>query len=637
MSRHIAIFILFVFGLSVFSIWTLAKFNDTYNMLTKHTQLSAWALAQLEIETLEFSTQLDRYLINDNRSLHTLNLKYDILWNRYDTFLTSDETREIREQYGSGDVIATAFNLLRHYEEAVVDSDLPQLHVFSDELKGLMPTIRNLMIVNFTGEESTKNRAIIAENKRTVMYDMLLILLVLGYISLRLYRDAKYQQFMAWHDPLTKLKNRNYLLKQLKNQRKRQHGYALVLFDIRNFKDINDTISYEYGDKILIDISQQIQQACDALPAQCARIGADEFAILIQRNDIDVDGFVQPLLSDLNTLLSQLDPTNRMTIATGIALSQEGNECSPGSLKKNALLLNNADLALNMAKKHHAEPMVYYNQEMELAHRKKRKLSEELDRLIHTEHQSELYMAFQPIILRQHDRLGCEALIRWNHPQYGFINPEYLIAIAEESGQAKPLGRWIMQQVYLALSVDWKDFSAQVEVAINLSDSLFDEALPALVTEIFASEQNYLSSIVLEITETMTLDEIERSVNIISQLEDINIRLSLDDFGTGWSSLYNLNHLRFNKLKIDKSFVRDLNCLDKQKFFVSAIVNLSHQLGIKVVAEGVEDDIQLRRLQELGVDEFQGYFFSKPITKQEFAQFSQRYFARSIPVIRANN
>ena len=124
----------------------------------------------------------------------------------------------------------------------------------------------------------------------------------------------------------------------------------------------------------------------------------------------------------------------------------------------------------------------------------------------------------------------------------------------------------------------------------------------------------------------MTLDEVERSSNIINELEKIGVRLALDDFGTGWSSLYNLNHLRFNKLKIDKSFIQNLNCEKNQTFFVSAIVNLSHQLGIKVVAEGVEDVTQLKSLIELGVDEFQGYYFSKPVSKQEFTHFCKHYF-----------
>ncbi len=152
--------------------------------------------------------------------------------------------------------------------------------------------------------------------------------------------------------------------------------------------------------------------------------------------------------------------------------------------------------------------------------------------------------------------------------------------------------------------------------------------MPQLVSEVLGTEPNFLDAVVLEITETMTLDDIERSSNIIKSLEKLNVRLALDDFGTGWSSLYNLNHLSFSKLKIDKSFVKNLSTKPNQTFFISAIVTLSHQLGIKVVAEGIEDASQLRSLMTLGVDEFQGYYFSKPVSQQEFCVFCREYFTQ---------
>ncbi|WP_256612981.1 putative bifunctional diguanylate cyclase/phosphodiesterase [Vibrio ostreae] len=626
-SRHIAFYIVFVFGLFLFSIWTLISFHNTYNLLTKHTQLSAWSLSQLEIETLEFSNQLDLFLLRDRRSLRQLNLKYDILWNRFDTFLTSDETEAVRLQGSAQPIISAAFDILRKYEAAVIAGRVEALNQFSDELKSYMPLIRNLIITTLTGEESVRSRAIIEENKQTVLYNMALILVVLAYLSFRVYRDTRYQKFMAWHDPLTKLKNRNFLLKQIRSLGKQRADFSLVLLDICHFREINDVISYEYGDRILSDISHIINQHAEHYQLLCARVGADQFAIVVDRLDINLDMFIASLRSELDSKLQFLDPSRRMHIAIGIASSDQVEHTHPQQSKKFSVLLNNADLALNVAKKEAAQRIIYFTKERDLAHRKKRELCDELKVLLSIDDQQQLFMVYQPIINPGCARLGCEALLRWDHPTYGFINPEYLIRIAEESGQAKALGRWIMEQVYRALSTDWHHFDARIDVAINLSDSLFDEELSELVQEIFSREKNYLDSIVLEITETMTLDEIDRSVSIIRRLEDLNIRLALDDFGTGWSSLYNLNHLRFNKLKIDKSFVRDLCTMDQQKFFISAIVTLSHQLGIKVVAEGVEDEIQLHHLQQLGVDEYQGYYFSKPISKQLFALFSQQYFA----------
>lgn len=627
-SRHIAFYIVFVFGLFLFSIWTLISFNNTYNLLTKHTQLSAWSLSQLELETLEFSNQLELFLLRDRHSLRQLNLKYDILWNRFDTFLTSEETEIVREQSHAREVITGAFDILRKYESAVIAGQTEPLIRFSADLKTYMPRIRNLVINTLTGEESIKARETIEQNKQTVLYDMVLILVVLAYISYRVYRDSKYQKFMAWHDPLTKLKNLNFLLKQIRRLGKQHTDFSLVLLDICHFREINDVVSYEYGDKILRDISQLLKQHADQHGLLCARLGGDQFALVIDRLDIELDTFIARLRNQLDAKLQFMDPSRRMHMAIGIAASDQVDHLTYRQGKKFSILLNYADLALNLAKKEASQSVIYFTKERDLAHRKKRELCDELEVLLSINHQQQLFMVYQPIINPDSERLGCEALLRWNHPTYGFINPEYLIRIAEESGQAKALGRWIMEQVYLALSQDWHRFDTRIDVAINLSDSLFDEELPALVSEIFTRNKNYLDSIVLEITETMTLDEIERSVNIIRRLEDLNVRLALDDFGTGWSSLYNLNHLRFNKLKIDKSFVRDLCTLEQQKFFISAIVTLSHQLGIKVVAEGVEDEIQLHHLQELGVDEYQGYYFSKPVNKQQFSLFAQQYFTR---------
>ena len=626
MNRNIALFITMVFALFSFSIWTLVKFNDTYNMLTKHTQLSAWALAQLEFETLLLHKEVDKYVLDENASKTELNLKYDILWSRYSTFLSSDETASIRVEHQSGEVVTEAFHLVKKYEHAVVIGDRARLAAFSAELEALTPQLRGLMVTNFTGEASVKEREVIAESRKTVLTDMFLILLVLSLLSYRLYKDSQKQTYIAWHDPLTKLKNRNFLLNELKELSEKDQKYAIVLLDISHFKEINDTVSYEYGDQVLIEISQHIKAKADKFSFSCARVGADEFAILINQEDFHLEFFVKKLLSDLNSALHSMDRSGRMSISMGIATYTESGDSNEHLLKKSNLVLNNADFALNIAKKSNTEQVVYFSKEIEIEHRKKHKLSEELELLISIKEQKQLFMVFQPIVSRNTNKMGCEALIRWQHPLYGFINPEYLISIAEESGLAKDLGKWIMKEVHHALAVDWSEFNDQVEIAINLSDSLFDEELPALVTEVFGGNPNYLDSIVLEITETMTLDEVERSSNIINELEKIGVRLALDDFGTGWSSLYNLNHLRFNKLKIDKSFIQNLNCEKNQTFFVSAIVNLSHQLGIKVVAEGVEDVTQLKSLIELGVDEFQGYYFSKPVSKQEFTHFCKHYF-----------
>lgn len=162
---------------------------------------------------------------------------------------------------------------------------------------------------------------------------------------------------------------------------------------------------------------------------------------------------------------------------------------------------------------------MYYTRDIESAYNKKRILAEQLQQLLLDPNQSSLYLSYQPILSRDPDRLGCEALIRWQHSEFGYINPQYLIEIAEEYGLGKKLGAWIMQQVYLALQNDWKPHNRRLDVSINLSNSLFDETLPTLVTTIFGHHENFLNAIILELTETMTIDDFPQSLAIIESLE----------------------------------------------------------------------------------------------------------------------
>lgn len=629
MKKPLLAFFTLVFVMVMLSFWAMVRFTNTYNMLTKYTQLAAWSLAQLEVETLNFTHRLEAYLLNESRENHqVMSLNYDILWNRFDLFLTSKETQELRQQHNAEAIIQEVFTQIKRYELAVTQGDKATLQELQKTLEPYNAQIRNLAIVNFTGESANSNIRMINENKQQLLYFFAAILLILILISYMTYRSADYQQFLAWHDPLTRLKNRNFIVKRLKKSRpSQQEPIALILFDLNRFKELNDTMGYTFGDQLLINIAELLTQRCRSFAYQCARIGADEFAVLLHPCSGNADFFIRNLWNDLTKLVQENDPTKRLSVAMGVVTCQTLDFTQNSSKLRASSLLNNADLALNIAKKAPEGQVVYYTRDIESAYNKKRILAEQLQQLLLDPNQSSLYLSYQPILSRNPDRLGCEALIRWQHSEFGYINPQYLIEIAEEYGLGKKLGAWIMQQVYLALQNDWKPYNRRLDVSINLSDSLFDETLPTLVTTIFGHHENFLNAIILELTETMTIDDFPQSLAIIESLEKMKVRFALDDFGTGWSSLYQLNHLRFSKLKIDKSFVDNMNQNQQQAIFIASIVNLSHQLGMQVVAEGVEQLAQLEQLKQLGVDEFQGYYFSRPITKTEFAAFCDHYFS----------
>ncbi|HGP6974339.1 TPA: diguanylate cyclase, partial [Vibrio cholerae O1] len=434
-------------------------------MLTKYTQLAAWSLAQLEVETLNFTHRLETYLLNGSRENHqAMSLNYDILWNRFDLFLTSKETQELRQQHDAQAIIQEVFTQLKRYELAVSRGDQPVLQELLQLLEPYNAQIRNLAIVNFTGESANSNIRMINENKQQLLYFFAAILLMLILLSYMTYRSADYQQFLAWHDPLTRLKNRNFIVKKLKKRRRnQQEPIALILFDLNRFKELNDTMGYAFGDQLLINIAELLTQRCRSFAYQCARIGADEFAVLLHPCTGNADFFIRNLWNDLTKLVQENDPTKRLSVAMGVVTCQTQDFTESSSKLRASSLLNNADLALNIAKKAPEGQVVYYTRDIESAYNKKRILAEQLQQLLLDPNQSSLYLSYQPILSRDPDRLGCEALIRWQHSEFGYINPQYLIEIAEEYGLGKKLGAWIMQQVYLALQNDWKPHNRRLD------------------------------------------------------------------------------------------------------------------------------------------------------------------------------
>ncbi|SMR99572.1 Cyclic di-GMP phosphodiesterase Gmr [Vibrio mangrovi] len=616
-------------GLALFfSVWTVIKLEDSYNLLTRYTQISAWVLTKTELETLDFMQQLERRVTGTDTSSHALNLKYDILWSRYQMFLMSDETQVSKQKLNAGEIVEHAFNTLKKYESAVIHDDINQLKTMLVEFGPISVDIRDLVVESLTGWHTAQKSVEIVKNKDESMYFIAVIFIFLLYLAYQVYKDSKAQQFLAWNDPLTGLHNRNYLLNEIK-RRDTHPSITLILLDIHGFKELNDRISYEYGDGLLKEFAIQLNRYCQPYGLTCARLGADEFAVLIPREDFDIKSFAEKLWVKLDSSIKKMDPAKRMSLSMGIASSQDIPSASTNS-KQEKLVLNNADLALNIAqKRQNSAAIVFFDPAFDAEHQKRRKLTDDLNDLLTQKQQTQLSLVFQPIVMNStSDYLGGEALIRWTHPDYGEIYPEYLISIAEKSGLGKQLGMWVMHQVQTLLNQELAFCRQHIEISINLSDSLFDYGLPLMVQEIFGYNRDDLRSIIFEITETMTLDNIDRSHAIIRNLKEIGIRCALDDFGTGWSSMYNLKHLHFDKVKIDRTFVTDIHRVKNQYYFTSAIVTLSHQLGIKVTAEGIEDEKEYLTLCNMDVDEFQGYHFSKPLNRADFIDYCTNYFAK---------
>ena len=259
-----------------------------------------------------------------------------------------------------------------------------------------------------------------------------------------------------------------------------------------------------------------------------------------------------------------------------------------------------------------------------------RKLAAELREHLNIISNSTLYLHYQPVIKPGNAyNMGAEVLIRWHHPEYGFINPLDIIAMAEENGLGELLGKWIFSRVNHDMSQLPASFVDKLELAINLSNSMFTPALFHQVNEMLQQSPLRAEQLILELTETIALDDLPLSQRIFKELKHIHVRIALDDFGTGWSSFSYLMSLSFDKLKIDKSFVSNIETDPRQFMFVESITKLSHQLGLVVVAEGVESLHELQQLAHIGVDEIQGYYYSKPLSPAEFFIYAMTHLAHS--------
>lgn len=410
--------------------------------------------------------------------------------------------------------------------------------------------------------------------------------------------------YMARHDALTNLPNRVLLREHMEEalgRLGRGQGLAVIYLGIDHFKRINDTLGHPVGDALLRCAAERLQH-CMREGDCVARLGGDEFAILqmgkyqpneassLARRLLDILG--QPYNLDGHEVV--------VTISVGISLaSHDGRDGDQ--------LLKNADLALRKAKADGRNAYRFFEVDMDARMQARRTLELDLRKALSS---GEFELYYQPVITAQNREVsGLEALLRWNHPERGMVSPAEFIPLAEEMGLMVPMGEWVLRQA----CADARNWPAEIKVAVNLSPVQFRSAnLVSVVMNALASAQMSPDRLELEITESVLLDESQSNLSTLHQLRALGIRISLDDFGIGYSSLSYLRTFPFDKIKIDQSFVRGL--LDRRDCaaIVTAVVGLGSALGMSTTAEGVETEEQFQQLRAEGCTEVQGYLFSRP-------------------------
>ncbi len=443
-------------------------------------------------------------------------------------------------------------------------------------------------------------------------------------ISQRKLDEARIQH-LAYHDELTNLPNRRLLMDRLEHNisitKRHQTKGALLFLDLDRFKTINDSLGHATGDAILREVAKRLSLNVRAEDS-VARLGGDEFMVLLPElnNDPDEASYEAKLVAEkLRKSLSEPYHLNghhyHTSPSIGIVIFPFDNETADDVLK-------HADTAMYRSKAAGGDAIRFYKPSMQKVADQRLNLEKDLRSALENE-QFELH--YQPLIDHDDQLIGCEALLRWNHPQQGWISPEKFIPVAEESGLILTIGEWVAQQAIKQLKL-WQDQSWSQQtgfLAINISARQFHQAnFVDGITRILQEQQVNPDHLKLELTESLVIEDIADTVAKMEALRKLGVRIAIDDFGTGYSSLAYLKRLPIDQIKIDKSFVLDICEDSNDAAIVETIISMAQHLSLGIIAEGVETVGVLDILKNNQCQIFQGFYFSHALPSDELAQYA---------------
>jgi len=433
-------------------------------------------------------------------------------------------------------------------------------------------------------------------------------------------------QYQATHDPLTDLPNR-YLLQDclehmLIDASQESYGVAFLLLDLDRFKEINDALGHRIGDLLLREIPGRMSSV---LPdsATLGRLGGDEFAVLLPRSPADQAlGIARELRNALEEPICIQGLALHISATVGVAMFPD--HCSDATE-----LVQRADVAMYQAKQDRSG-LALYEAERDGTSVRLLTLNGELRKAID---ENRLSLSYQPkICSKTGEVLGVEALVRWIHPEQGNIPPDDFIGMAEQSGLIRPLTQWILKTALLQGAL-WHASGLQIGVSINISArNLLEEELPRMLAGMLRDSGMPAAHVTLEVTESVIMTDPEAALVVITELSDLGVSISIDDFGTGYSSLGYLKKLPAREIKIDRSFVKDMHREKDDAAIVASTIELAHNLGLSVVAEGVETEEIWQLLRDLGCDVGQGYLFSPAQPPDKITVWIRQHESQQRPV-----
>lgn len=423
--------------------------------------------------------------------------------------------------------------------------------------------------------------------------------------------------YNASHDQLTGLPNRSMLEDRLTHDFSlgKRHGYriAVLFVDLDDFKPVNDTLGHDVGDQVLVEVALRLKRGLRATDT-VSRLGGDEFVVVLP--DVPSE---QEALTKAEALLSSLASPYQvegheiyLTASIGIALSSDGTVCPHE-------LIRHADMAMYQAKQKGHNNCQFFTRDITQVLSDRIAMRGELQEALAAD---QLQLYYQPLLNRERRLVAIEALLRWPHPQRGFISPATFIPLAESTGQIIPMSEWVLERACRDVQILARDGMSHVPVAVNLSPLQFHRA--GFISHLDSTLQRAglaAERLEVELTERIFMEDAAAAIAILTRLREMGVGVAIDDFGTGFSSLAYLRALPANKVKIDRTFVSAVATNPHDAAIVRGIISMAHHMGLEVVAEGVETEEQWRCLMDLGCDTFQGYLLARPMPLDQLRQF----------------
>nr|WP_320135700.1 bifunctional diguanylate cyclase/phosphodiesterase [uncultured Amphritea sp.] len=615
-KRALMIAIVVIFFLSAAG--SLFQLRQSINLLDENYGTSVFAMFQLKTELHRFHDSLTLYqAAPDNAHLDQVKARYDLLWSRFPLLFEGVDGQQIAKFKNAETTLTNAFNTVKSFENAVFERlvNEPQYSLnIQQALVSETAAINALTLQNYYHTNIMFNRSesqVIDLQQQLIML-MCGLILTGGLLLLMIIRESRLNRYQAEHDSLTGIPNRAFLKNEIASYCKKKQSFALHLIDLDGFKDVNDSLGHHIGDALLQAVANRLANSLDQ-QENCltCRLGGDEFAI------------IQPHISHPNNSLNDITEKVIKLFKQQFQLEQHrcfisasiGCAIYPDHGLNAATLLTRADIAMYKAKERTSgSSQALFDFEMDEQINRRQQLQLDLRMALE---QKKLHLVYQPIVSLQDQRVTyLETLLRWNHETYGAISPLEIIEIAEKYTLANTLGCWVIDEACRQID-QWRTEGFQpLAVAVNISPSMHQLDLADIISQSLENHQLPKGLIRIEVTEDTSMQILKDTQDLLPGLARQDISIALDDFGTGLSSLSHLQQLPIQTLKIDRSFVNKITDDPVSSRLVKNIIGIGHDLGMQVVAEGIEDAATASLLASYECNYGQGYLYSKPLAPQ---------------------